>query len=87
MTSPYRVEVEPAVARTLSKLSSKVRDRILRRVQELAHDPRPVGCVKLIGLAETYRIRVGDFRVLYEVHDRLVLVVVVRVGHRKEVYR
>jgi mRNA interferase RelE/StbE len=87
VSSLYRVKVEPAVDRTLSKLPPKARDRILRRVQDLANDPRPPGCVKLASVADTYRIRVGDYRILYEVHDRMVLVVVVRVGHRREVYR
>lgn len=87
MSPPYRVQIEPAVDRTVSKLTPRVRDRILRRIQELANDPRPPGCVKLAGVADTYRIRVGDYRILYEVHDRMILVVVVRVGHRREVYR
>ncbi len=87
MSPPYRVQIEPTVDRTVSKLTPRVRDRILRRIQELANDPRPPGCVKLAGVADTYRIRVGDYRIFYEVHDRMILVVVVRVGHRREVYR
>lgn len=87
MILAYRVEVEPAVERTLDKLSAQTRDRILRRIQALAEDPRPRRCVKLASLTDTYRIRAGDYRILYEVHDRLVLVVVVRVAHRREAYR
>ncbi len=87
MIVAYRIEVEVAVDRALGKLAAQARNRILRRVQKLAADPRPPGCVKLAGLADTYRIRTGDYRILYEVHDRLVLVVVVRVGHRRDVYR
>lgn len=87
MSLPCRVQIEPAVDRTLSKLTPEVWTRILRHIQELANDPRPPGCVKLTGIEDTYRIRVGDYRILYEVHDRMILVVIVRVGHRREVYR
>ena len=87
MIVAYRVEVEPAVDRALAKSPPQARDRILRRIEALAEDPRPPGCAKLTGLKDTYRVRVGDYRILYEVHDRLVLVVVVRIGHRRDVYR
>jgi mRNA interferase RelE/StbE len=53
----------------------------------LAADPRPSGCKKLAGNTDYYRIRVGDYRVLYEVSDRDVLVLVIKIGHRREVYR
>ena len=60
MSAPYHVEVEPAVDRTLGKLTPEIRTRILVRIQGLGNDPRPWGCVKLGGLADTYRVRVGD---------------------------
>jgi mRNA interferase RelE/StbE len=53
----------------------------------LAADPRPSGCKKLTGNTDYYRMRVGDYRVLYEVRDRDVLVLVIKIGHRREVYR
>jgi mRNA interferase RelE/StbE len=53
----------------------------------LAADPRPSGCKKLAGSTDYYRIRVSDYRVLYEVRDRDILVLVIKIGHRREVYR
>jgi mRNA interferase RelE/StbE len=53
----------------------------------LAEKPRPIGCLKLKGNGDAYRIRIGDFRVIYEIEDEVLIVVVVSVGDRKEVYR
>ena len=65
----------------------KDRRRIVARIQALAEDPRPSGCEKLSGEADRYRVRVGRYRVVYSVGDAELTVVVVRVGHRKDVYR
>jgi len=56
-------------------------------IRSLQAHPRPAGCKKLAGNADYYRIRVGDYRVLYEIRDRVLLVLVIKVGHRREVYR
>ncbi|MEM7699015.1 MAG: type II toxin-antitoxin system RelE/ParE family toxin [Verrucomicrobiota bacterium] len=61
--------------------------RIIEAVELLADDPRPDGCTKLTGSERAYRIRVGNYRVIYEVFDDTVLIEVVRVGHRRDVYR
>ena len=53
----------------------------------LANDPRPPGCDKLAGVENLYRIRVGDYRVVYQIRDEMLLVLVVKIGHRREVYR
>jgi mRNA interferase RelE/StbE len=55
-------------------------------ISSLQSNPRPAGCKKLAGNADYYRIRVGDYRVLYEIRDRVLLVLVIKVGHRREVY-
>ena len=83
----YRVEVSPVAHRELRKIPEDKRERILRRIRSLAEDPRPAGVQKLAGEVDGYRIRVGDYRVLYRVKDDVLLIVVVRVGHRREVYR
>jgi mRNA interferase RelE/StbE len=61
--------------------------RVMKALATLKHTPRPVGATKLEGIEEAYRIRVGDYRVLYRIQDRVLTVTVVRVGHRRDVYR
>ncbi len=82
----YRVEILPAVERQLRRIDSGPRRRIDAAILSLAADPRPHGCRKLSG-SEEYRVRVGDYRVLYEIEDAVLRVLVVKVGHRGDVYR
>jgi mRNA interferase RelE/StbE len=79
----------PAARRQLKKLPREVQQRIGRKVDSLARDPHPVGSVKLTGGngESLYRFRVGAYRVLYQVRDRELLVLVVKVGHPQGVYR
>jgi mRNA interferase RelE/StbE len=83
----YRVELTPAAQRDLRSLDRPVLRRVDAKIRALAEDPRPHGAEKLAGEAEIYRIRVGDYRILYQIEDALVRVLVVRVRHRREVYR
>lgn len=85
--SSYRVEFTSAAAKELKKLDPGVRRRILLVIADLERDPRPNGCKKLVGESNAWRIRIGDYRVLYEVLDGVLVVTVVRVAHRREVYR
>jgi mRNA interferase RelE/StbE len=83
----YRVELSPGARRDLRQIDSGTRDRILRALVRLETQPRPPGARKLKGGDELWRIRVGDYRIVYEVRDRILVVLVVRVAHRREVYR
>jgi mRNA interferase RelE/StbE len=83
----YRVLLERGAERDLSRLSSEVHDRVIAALQALALDPRLPGCRKLTGSKNDWRIRVGDFRVVYEIADQIRIVRVNRVRHRREVYR
>jgi mRNA interferase RelE/StbE len=83
----YTVEFTKAAAKDVRKLDHSVRRRVLAAVQTLADDPRPRGAVKLTGFTDAWRIRIGDYRVLYEVIDEKVLVTVFRVGSRGDVYQ
>ena len=83
----YRISVEPAANRRLRRLPQLAQDQIRFRIRALANDPRPHGVVKLTGRHDTYRIRAGDYRVVYEIHDRVLLVLVIEVDHRRDVYR
>ncbi|MGH2592013.1 MAG: type II toxin-antitoxin system RelE family toxin [Anaerolineae bacterium] len=75
------------VQKQLDDLPDSVHDRVIRRIVALKDDPRPSGCVKLKGHENEYRIRIGDYRVRYAIHDRDSIVVVLHRKHRKDVYR
>jgi len=84
---PYRVEFKPSAAKSVRKLDAGTQRRVIARAEALAENPRPPGAEKLEGMRDLYRIRVGDYRVIYQVADEVLLVLVVRVGHRGDVYR
>ena len=82
----YRVEVSRRAANAVTSLDKPLRRKILAAIDALSGDPRPTGCKKLAG-QETWRIRVSDYRIIYEIHDQVLLVIVVDIGHRREIYR
>jgi len=82
----YRVVLVREAQRVLDRLSAREGARVLAAIEALASNPRPAGCIKLSN-SEQWRIRVGDYRVIYEIAERALIVTVVRVGHRREVYR
>jgi len=83
----YRILLERAAERDLRRLSAEIHDRIIQAIQALARNPRPPGCRKLTGTQNDWRIRVGDYRVVYDIDDTIRVVRVHRVRHRREVYR
>lgn len=83
--SAYRIELRPAAVRALRKLNPQVRPRVQGAIALLAQDPRPPGARALQGRSGL-RVRVGDYRIIYTVEDDVLLVVVVRLGHRRDVY-
>ena len=82
----YELRVRPSVAKDLRGIPKADVKRILARMEGLRDDPRAPGCEKLGG-AELYRVRQGVYRIVYEIHDERIVVEVIRVGHRGEVYR
>ena len=82
----YDLRIKPSAVKELEALQAKHRRRIVSKIQNLAGDPRPPGCEKLSG-QDRYRLRQGDFRILYEVDESHPSVTVVKIGHRREVYR
>ena len=82
----YRLEVKRTAAQEIGDLSKADCRRVVAKIQLLARDPRPHGCEKLSG-ADKYRVRQGDYRILYEIDDSTKLVTIVKVGNRREVYR
>lgn len=83
----YRIEFAPAAARQLRKLDPQARRRIQAAVELLANDPRPAGAKKLVGGEGEWRVRTGDYRVVYEIQDDALVVLVLAVAHRRDVYR
>jgi len=83
----YELLVKPSAVREIERIDSRTdRQRVVRRIRALAEDPRPPGCEKLVG-RKAYRVRQGAYRVVYAVDDEARTVRVVKVGHRRDVYR
>lgn len=83
----YRIELSPAAARQLRKLDRHIQRRVQAAVELLADDPRPPGAKKLVGGDGEWRVRTGDYRIVYEVRDQVFVVLVLSLGHRRDVYR
>ncbi len=82
----YRVRLAPAAVRQLRKLDPPGRRRVQAAIDLLAEDPRPPGARQLVGGAGEWRVRTGDFRIIYDIRNEELTVLVVKVGHRKDVY-
>jgi mRNA interferase RelE/StbE len=83
----YILQYRASVRRELGRLDKAILKRVDTAIQKLADHPRPAGCVKLSGTLSLWRIRVGDYRVVYEIRDQELIVIIVTVAHRREVYR
>jgi mRNA interferase RelE/StbE len=83
----YDVFISPAARRDLKRIRGPIRRRIAEAIDGLAEEPRSSGHTKLVDEDHLYRIRVGDYRIVYQIEDDRLVVLVVRVGHRKDIYR
>jgi mRNA interferase RelE/StbE len=83
----YRVQFKSSAAQQLDRLDGGVRARVDRKIDELTENPRPAGAKKLKGSSELWRVRVGDYRIIYSIQDDVLVVLVVKIGHRGDVYR
>jgi mRNA interferase RelE/StbE len=83
----WSVEFSTAARRAFAKLDPAVKRRITSAVEELRHDPRPTSAKRLVGRADYWRIRVGSYRVVYTLEDDRFVILVVKLGHRRGVYR
>jgi mRNA interferase RelE/StbE len=83
----YRIEVSATAERQLKKIRREDLVRILRSISLLADEPRPAGCRKMTGYDDIYRIRVGNYRVIYEIDEKRIVVIILKIGHRREVSR
>lgn len=87
MTKLYQIELSPAAQRQLEKLPLTAARSIIKKLEHLKVNPKPNGIKKLSGLDNLYRIRIGNYRVVYAVDNHILLILIVRVGDRKDVYR
>ena len=84
---PHAIVFKPAALRDLRKLPQDVKRRVAARIDALASDPRPYGAEALQGEPDLYRIRVGEYQIIYQRETKTLVMLVVRIGHRREVYR
>ncbi len=82
----YEVLIKPAAQRQLKKLPRAVQGNLIALIEQLAQDPRPPGCKKLKGRQSQYRVRLGDYRVVYSIEEIALVVRVIKVGHRRDIY-
>ena len=83
----YSVRIKKSATKELEELPKQDRQRIVERVRALSENPPPAGAEKLAGESDRYRLRQGSYRILYEIEDEMLTVYVVKIGHRKAVYR
>lgn len=83
----HQIEVVPAAARQLRKLDPAARRRVQAAVELLAIDPRPAGVKLLVGGNGEWRVRTGHYRIVYEIDDHVLRILVVAIGHRRDIYR
>jgi mRNA interferase RelE/StbE len=83
----YEIRLAPAAARDLARLDRRMQRRVATAIDRLAREPRPAGSTRLRGSDDIWRVRVGKYRVLYQVRDAMLLILVLRIGHRSNAYR
>lgn len=82
----YRIEFAPTAARTFKKLSPEIQNRLSKTIDKLTGNPLPNGVKKLAGEDNLFRVRVGDYRIIYQLKSNELIILVVRVGHRRDIY-
>ena len=83
----YEIQIDKSASKQIKKLPSEIQERIQVKINNLAIEPRPDEVKKLKGRENGYRIRVGDYRILYDIFDDILLIIVVEVGHRSSIYK
>ena len=82
----YEVKLSKRAKKFLEKSPKQVNDRIIPAIRNLSENPRPNNCKKLIGSTNLWRVRIGDYRILYSIEDELKIVAIEQIGHRREIY-
>ncbi|MBD1876845.1 type II toxin-antitoxin system RelE/ParE family toxin [Nodosilinea sp. FACHB-131] len=82
----YEILIQPAAQRQLKKLPLAVQKDLVVLLERLAQEPRPLGCKKLKGRQNQYRVRLGDYRIIYSIEEMALVIRVIKVGHRRDIY-
>ena len=82
----YKIKIKASAAKELNKIPKKDLQKLVSKIRSLSSNPRPTGCEKLSG-EEKYRVRQGNYRIVYSIEDKQLIVFVVKIGHRKDVYK
>ncbi len=82
----YEIQIKKSAAKELSKIPKETLLRVISKIESLADDPHPTGSIKLTN-QEKYRVRVKNYRILYKIEDDILTIFVIKVGHRKDIYR
>ena len=82
----YKVKIKPSAVKELEKIPKKDLQKLTKMIQSLSINPRPHGCEKLSG-QERYRVRKGNYRIIYSIEDDILIVYIVKIGHRKDIYK
>ena len=82
----YHIDLKKDAEKILRKIPHKEGDKIISKIHQLATNPYPVGYKKLTGYVDMYRIRVGDYRVIYQIYDERLVIFIIKIGHRKNIY-
>lgn len=83
----YKIEIAQSAEKALYRLPKDTLKRILKKILELAENPFPAGVRKLSGMEHTFRVRIGSHRVIYDVYEKIITIIILKIGHRKDVYR
>jgi mRNA interferase RelE/StbE len=83
----YQIQIKRSAQKELEELPKREQRRIVRAIESLSEDPRPQGVRKIVGGEDLYRLRVGDYRVVYQIQEAIVTIWVIRIGHRRDIYR
>ncbi|RFZ95212.1 type II toxin-antitoxin system RelE/ParE family toxin [Mucilaginibacter conchicola] len=81
----YKITISKTAQKQLNKIQDNIAEKLIPAIYELADNPRPYGCKKLKG-RDAWRIRVGDYRIIYEIHDGILLIDIIALGHRRDIY-
>jgi len=83
----YKIHISSSAEKALKKLPGKDLIKVIETIQKLAIDPKPPGCRKLSGEEDVFRVRQGNYRIIYEIEGKKLLILVLKIGHRKDIYR
>lgn len=83
----YTIEISKTAEKQLKKIPKEYQGRIVNSILSLGSNPYPYGCKKLSGFDDVYRVRIADYRIIYSVEDKRLVIIVLKLGHRKDIYR